>query len=145
MRKNQWYILSIILVVISGYFLWWIWMTTRVTPSITSVTDDATAAVWIVNRIYSIGFMVCIALAVACGINGWLEGRAEKEKEQKETLELKELDSVMEAADAMGLEHLPRNIPELVFWGKREGKEKEVDKAVETWVKKFRKLVTKSE
>ena len=76
MRSNQWNVLGGIFFLISIYFLSWTLMAGTVT--ILSVQTIQDAAVWIVNRVYSIAYLITFGFAVACWINAWLEHRNEK-------------------------------------------------------------------
>ncbi len=83
---------------------------------------------------------ILVILSISFWICAWLEGKAEK-KQEKEKLEdtmreAKEKDFVMRVAQKLKLGHLPQDIPELVYWGNKAGKEKEVDKAVEEWIER---------
>lgn len=144
MRKNQWIVLGGIFFLISGYFLFWQYIAGAATPSILSVKTVQDAAAWIVSRIYSIAFLIAFGFGVACWINAWLEGRAEEKEEwekKKEEFrqfrdkmeEEKEKRFVVKVVEKLKLKHFPQDIPELEYWGKKEGKEKEVDEAVGEW------------
>ena len=138
MRKNQWNVLGWIFLVISVYFLFWFYLAI---PS-----DDVSV---IVSRIYSIAFLITFGFSMACLINGGREGKAEEKEESEkffqfldERRDSVEKEFVMEVAHKIKLEHLPQNIAELVFWGKKEGKEKEVEEAVKEWPERDPSRVT---
>ncbi len=130
MRKNQWYTLGAAFLLLMMFFIWQDFNAEKVCG--TSTTLDPTKAqeplqryeLWCINtEIFDPFIYIFFVMSVVCWINGWLKGRAEKEEEREKLLDLGEKYFVMEAADVIGLEHSPRNIRELVFWGKRERKE----------------------
>lgn len=51
------------------------------TVTILSVKTIQDAAVWVVNRVYSVAYLITFGFAAACWINAWLEGK-DKKKEQ---------------------------------------------------------------
>lgn len=50
------------------------------TVTILSVETIQDAAVWVVNRVYSIAYLITFGFAAACWINAWLEHKAEKRR-----------------------------------------------------------------
>ena len=110
MRSSQWFVLGVAFLVLAQI----------------STEDSKTSFVLLTSF---------ILLGVVCFINGFIESYSKKKEEKEKLREImykaKDEDFAMKVAQKLKLKHLPKDVPELVYWGKKEGKEKEVDKAVE--------------
>lgn len=136
MRSNQWYVLGFAFLIL---MIWFIKIDLTFNCNMFSVADENLdkADMWCVvnSEIYDPFIYLFAVLWIVCWINAWLEHHSKK-KQEKESLrkimsDAKDKDFAMKVAQKLKLKHLPQDIPELVYWGKKEGKEKEVDKAIE--------------
>lgn len=87
------------------------------------------------HSLYQSFTFLCWLGLMGCLICGSIESHSKKKKEKENFRRImsdaKDKDFAMKVAQKLKLKHLPQDIPELVYWGKKEGKEKEVDKAIE--------------
>ena len=140
MKSNQWYVLGFAFLILMILF---INIDLTFNCNMFSVTDENLdkADIWcIVNgEIYDPFIYLFAVLWIVCWINAWLEHRNLKKEEKERWGRIsdkgKEKDFCMEVTRKFKLKHLPQNIPELAHWSKVEGKEKEIDKEIDKYVK----------
>lgn len=141
MRSNQWYVLGFAFLILMNWFIYQDvhYNCLKLDKATAEKIDRLDIYECVNSEIYDPFIWLFGVLWIVCWINGWIENRSKK-KEEKERYgkaldEGKEKDFVAKMARKFKLKHLPQNIPELAHWSKIEGKEKEIDKEIDKYVK----------
>jgi len=136
MKSSQWYLIGIFLMVMSFWFIRLdltyniFCMSSYGQETISAIDVQACTK----SEVYAPLIWLLFPLGWVFVICGWIESHSKKKEEKEKFREImdraKDEDFAMKVAQKLKLKHLPKNVPELVYWGKKEGKEKEVDEAI---------------